>query len=135
MPFFKASLCTFPQPTSVNHTLFSCTCSSFMIFLCLGKVPVISKDNITLVIQQQEAYRKLGGTSELTIRITDSLANTALHKASEAGNLPCLQWLVGRLPNDCLRNITNHDNLTPLAVAVKVRWSEICQKWTASWSC
>lgn len=67
----------------------------------------------------QEAYRKLGGTSELTIRITDSLANTALHKASEAGNLPCLQWLVGRLPNDCLRNITNHDNLTPLAAAVK----------------
>lgn len=69
---------------------------------------------------QQEAYSKLGGTSELAIRITDSFANTALHKAAEAGNLPCLQWLVGRLPNDCLRNITNHDNLTPLAVAVKV---------------
>jgi len=71
-------------------------------------------------IQQQEAYYKLGGTSELVIRITDSLANTAIHKAAEAGSLPCLQWLVGQLPNGFLRNITNHDSLTPLAVAVKV---------------
>ena len=54
------------------------------------------------------------------IRITDSSANTALHKAAEAGNLQCLQWLTERLPNDCLRNITNQDRLTPLAVAIKV---------------
>ena len=54
------------------------------------------------------------------IRITDSNTNTALHKAAEAGNLQCLQWLTERLPNDCLRNITNQDHLTPLAVAIKV---------------
>lgn len=67
----------------------------------------------------QDAYNKLGGTSEIVIRITDSNANTALHKAAEAGNLQCLQWLTERLPNDCLRNITNQDHLTPLAVAIK----------------
>lgn len=70
---------------------------------------------------QQVAYSKLGGTSELTIRFTDSDANTALHRAAEADNLPCLQWLVRQLPNDCLRNIINHENLTPLAAALKVR--------------
>lgn len=73
---------------------------------------------------QQEAYSKLGGTSELTIRFTDSDANTALHRAAEADNLPCLQWLVRQLPNDCLRNIINHENLTPLAAALKVKLSK-----------
>ncbi|XP_078356429.1 uncharacterized protein LOC144641257 isoform X2 [Oculina patagonica] len=67
----------------------------------------------------QEAYSKLGGTSEIVIRITDSSANTALHKAAQAGNLQCLRWLVERLPNDCLRNIINQDHHTPLAVAIK----------------
>lgn len=76
----------------------------------------------------QEVYSKLGGTSELAIRITDSFANTAVHKAAESGNLPCLQWLVEQLPNDCLRNITNHDNLTPLAVAV-THGNVQCVQW------
>ena len=71
-------------------------------------------------IQQQEAYSKLGGTSEIVIRVTDSCANTAVHKAAQAGNIACLQWLVGELPNDCVRNITNQDYHTPLAIALKV---------------
>lgn len=90
------------------------TSDLFITHLQCKKIKYIS------FVQQQEAYSKLGGTSELAIRITDSLANTALHKAAEAGNLLCLQWLVGQLPNDCLRNITNHDSLTPLAVAARV---------------
>lgn len=76
----------------------------------------------------QEAYSKLGGTSELAIRITDAFANTAFHKAAEAGSVSTLQWLVGHLPNDCLRNITNGENLTPLAVAVK-HGSVRCVEW------
>lgn len=71
-------------------------------------------------LSQQDAYSKLGGTSELVVRITDAFGNTALHKAAEAGSLSTLQWLVSRLPNDCLGNITNGENLSLLAVAVKV---------------
>lgn len=78
--------------------------------------------------RMQDAYNKLGGTSEIVIRITDSSANTALHKAAEAGNLQCLQWLTERLPNDCLRNITNQDHLTTLAVAIK--YGKVhCAQW------
>lgn len=76
----------------------------------------------------QEAYSKLGGTSEILIRVADSCANTAVHKAAQAGNLGCLQWLVGQLPNDCVRNITNQDYHTPLAIAVK-HGSVQCAQW------
>lgn len=82
----------------------------------------LTKSYISFFISQQEAYSKLGGRGEIVIRITDACANTALHKAAQAGNLLCLQWLVEQLPNDsgCLRNITNQDHHTTLAVAIKV---------------
>lgn len=76
----------------------------------------------------QEAYSKLGGTSEIVIKVTDSCANTAVHKAAQAGNIACLQWLVGELPNDCVRNITNQDYHTPLAIALK-HGSVQCAQW------
>ena len=63
----------------------------------------------------------MGGTSEIVIRITDSNANTALHKAALVGDLHCLQWLIEQLPENCVSNITNHDCLSPLSIAVKVR--------------
>lgn len=76
----------------------------------------------------QDAYSKLGGTSELVVRITDAFGNTALHKAAEAGSLSTLQWLVSRLPNDCLGHVTNGENLSLLAVAVKYG-SVQCVNW------
>ena len=63
----------------------------------------------------------LGGTKDLIIRISDESGNTALHKCAQEGQLVCLKWLVLTVTAGDAVSVCNHDDLTPAAVAAKVR--------------